>query len=126
MQNFPYDIDKRWTPLFAVLGVKESDGVVLTDDGIFRATYGRATVETPIANIDSTLVTGGHRWFKAVGLRLSFSDDGVTFGTNPRRGLCVQFVERIPRVVGPRDHSALWVSVADPEGLSDAIAQWTK
>jgi hypothetical protein len=36
--------------------------------------------------------------------------------------LCIAFVEKIPKVIGRRDHSALWVSVADPEGLAAALS----
>lgn len=80
-------------------------------------------LETPLTNVDHTLVTGPHRWFTAVGLRLSFTDDGITFGTNHRAGLCIAFVEPVHRVLGFKDHSALWVSVADPEGLAAAIGR---
>ena len=122
-QFFPYRFDNRWKPVFVGLRVKQTDGVTVTDDGILRATYGWATVETPLVNIDHTLVTGPHRWYTAVGLRLSFADDGITFGTNHERGLCIEFVEKVPRVIGMRPHSALWVSVADPEGLAEAIGR---
>lgn len=120
-QHFPYDVDKRWTAIFFPLGLKDDDGVEITDDGKLIATYGRVRVETPLSNIDHTLVSGPHRWYTAVGLRLSFADDGLTFGTNHRKGLCIEFVEKIPKVIGSKDHSALWVSVADPEGLAAAI-----
>jgi hypothetical protein len=119
--RFPYDIDRRWTPLFAVLRVGDDDAVELTADGHFRASFGRVKVETPVSNVDHTVVTGPHRWWTAVGLRLSFADDGITFGTNHRRGLCIEFREKIPKIIGFKDHSALWVSVADPEGLAAAI-----
>jgi hypothetical protein len=119
---FPYRLDRRWSPLFAALRVSEADGVELTPGGLLRATYGRFRVETPLDNVDHTLVTGPHRWYTAVGLRLSFADDGLTFGTNHHAGLCIVFVEPVPKVIGWRDHSALWVSVADPEGLAEAIA----
>ena len=56
-----------------------------------------------------------------MGLRLSFADSGLTFGTNHRRGLCVAFREPVKKVIGLRDHDALWVSVADPEGLAAAL-----
>lgn len=118
---FPYHLDTRWVALFTLLGVKESDGVHLTDDGRLIATFGRVKVETPISNIDHTLVTADHRWYTAVGLRLSAADDGLTFGTNHRAGLCIEFIEKIPKVIGLKNHSALWVSVADPEGLAAAI-----
>ena len=121
MAFFPYRLDSKWRPLFAVLGVDDSDGVEVTDDGMLRASFGRVRIKTPLTNIDHTLVSGPHRWYTAVGLRLSFADDGLTFGTNRESGLCIAFVERIPKVIGFRDHSALWVSVADPAGLAAAI-----
>jgi hypothetical protein len=109
--------------MFTALRVSADDGVTLTDDGTLLATYGRWRVETPLANVDHTRVSGPHRWYTAVGMRLSLADDGLTFGTNHHRGLCIEFVERVPRVIGFRDHSALWVSVADPEGLAAAIGR---
>ncbi len=118
---FPYELDKRWFALFAVLGVNDQDGVHVTQDGDLLATFGRVKVETPLSNVTHTAVTGPHRWYTAVGLRLSFSDDGLTFGTNHRKGLCIEFREKIPKVIGLREHSSLWVSVADPEGLAAAI-----
>ncbi len=122
---FPYKLDKRWSVLFKTLGVKESDGVRLTTDGYMLAKYGRVKVKTPLSNIDHTLVTADHRWYTAVGLRLSFADDGLTFGTNHKAGLCIEFIDKIPRVIGTKKHSALWVSVADPEGLAAAIESAT-
>ena len=120
---FPYQLDTRWAALFTVLRVSERDGVHLTGGGVLRATYGRVSVETPLSNVDHTLITGPHRWYTAIGLRLSFADDGITFGTNHKAGLCIAFVERVPKVIGFKDHSALWVSVADPQGLAAAIGQ---
>lgn len=122
-KHFPYRLDQRWAPLFFVLGVSEDDGVEISDDGEFIATFGRFRVKTAVDNIDHTLVTGPHRWYTAVGLRLSLTDDGLTFGTNHHKGLSIAFVEKIPRVIGLRDHSMLWVSVADPEGLAAAIGK---
>ena len=118
---FPYRLDNRWKPLFVALGVSGDDGVGLTDDGRLVATFGWVRVETPVDNVDHTEITGPHRWYTAVGLRLSFSDDGLTFGTNHHLGLCIAFRQAIPRVIGFRDHSDLWVSVADPAGLAAAI-----
>jgi hypothetical protein len=122
-QHFPYRLDKRWTALFFVLGVSKKDGVTITNKGELIATYGRFRVKTKLANIDHTVVDGPHRWYTAVGLRLSITDDGVTFGTNHKKGLSIAFVHKIPRVIGFRKHSLLWVSVADPEGLAAAIGK---
>jgi len=122
-QHFPYRLDKRWTALFLALGVGDDDGVDISDTGELIATYGRVNVKTTLDNIDHTLVTGPHRWYTAVGLRLSFTDDGLTFGTNHLKGLSIAFVHKIPKVIGFRDHSMLWVSVADPEGLAAVIGK---
>ncbi|MDH4015856.1 MAG: hypothetical protein OEV20_00800 [Actinomycetota bacterium] len=120
MPFFPYARDRRWAPLFALLSIKDTDGVEVSE-GMLRATFGRVSVETPTDNVDHTLVTGPHHWFTAVGLRLSFTDDSLTFGTNHHLGLWITFVERVPKVIGVRDHSSLWVSVADPDGLAAAL-----
>lgn len=122
-QHFPYLLDKRWSPLFFALGVSEKDGVKITAKGELIATFGRYKVKTTLANIEHTRVTGPHRWYTAVGLRLSLTDDGLTFGTNHRKGLSIAFVEKIPKVIGLRRHSTLWVSVADPEGLAAALGK---
>lgn len=117
---FRYRRDPGWSALFLVLGVGDDDGVTVGSD-MLRATFGHWSVETPLDNVTGASVTGPHRWWTAVGLRLSLSDDGITFGTNHRRGVCIEFAERIPRVIGFRGHSSLWVSVADPAGLVDAL-----
>src|SRR4051812_1700533 len=70
------------------------DGVTVTDDGRFVATFGLLKVDTPVANIAETHAAGPYRWWTAVGPRISFADDGLTFGTNPRAGLCIHFHTR--------------------------------
>ena len=118
---FPYQLDHRWNPMFRLLGVTDDDGVSLIDGEKLRATYGRSTIETPITNIDHTVETADHRWYTAVGKRLSFADDGITFGTNHHAGLCIEFIDKIPKVIGLKDHSALWVSVKEPHALAEAL-----
>ncbi len=46
---------------------------------------------------------------------------GLTFGTNSHAGLCVHFRNKIKRVIGFRDHSALTVTVADPHALEATL-----
>ncbi len=106
--------------MFTALRLRDTDGVSVSADR-FRATFGRWSVDTPRSNVIGCAVTGPHRWWTAVGLRLSFADDGITFGTNHDAGLCIEFADRIPKVIGLRDHSSLWVSVADPQGLAAAL-----
>ena len=62
---FPYAVDMRLALFWLPFGFRPGkDGVTLTDDGTFRATFGFLRVETPLANIDeatSPATTGGGR-----------------------------------------------------------------
>ena len=84
---FAYAVDRRLAPFWLPFGVRPSkDGVTITDEGTFRATYGFFRVETPLSNIDDAHVTRDYRWWTAAGARGSLVDDGLTFGTNRRAG----------------------------------------
>ncbi len=117
---FPYRLDTRYQLMWKPIGVGKNDGVTITDD-TFTATYGRKRVVTPLANVTEAHATLDYQWWKAIGMRLSFADDGLTFGTSTHGGVCVHFDQRIPKVIGLRDHSALTVTVDDLNGLVDAI-----
>lgn len=96
------------------------DGVTV-GDGELRATFGMLRVITPLDNVDGAHITRGYRWWTAVGARASLADDGLTFGTNNRAGVCIHFHTRVRRVIGFRDHSALTVTVRDLDGLQAAL-----
>lgn len=119
---FPYRFDNRFAAMWWPLGARPGkDGVRLTDDGTFEATFGRKRLETPLDNIEGAHVTRGYRWWTSVGMRLSFVDDGLTFGTNTEGGVCVHFRQRVAHVLGRKDHSALTVTVEDLDGLVEAL-----
>jgi hypothetical protein len=59
---------------------------VRIEDDRFVATFRWFKVETPLANLDGAHVTRDYRWWTAIGARMSFVDDGLTFGTNSRAG----------------------------------------
>jgi hypothetical protein len=123
-QVFPYAIDRKLVPFWAPFGVRPSkDGVTITADGRFVATFGFVRVETPMRNVDDAHVTTGYRWWTAAGARLSFADDGLTFGTNAVGGVCVHFREKVPSVLRRSGHSALTVTVADLDGLTAALTR---
>jgi hypothetical protein len=124
---FRYAIDKKFFPIWAAFGVRPSkDGVTLTDDGRFVATYGFLRIETRLDNIDEAHITTGYRWWAAIGARLSFVDDGLTFGTNSAGGVCVHFREKVRSALRRSGHSALTVTVADLEGLVRALGETTR
>jgi hypothetical protein len=119
---FAYEVDNRFAPLWAPFGLRPSkDGVTLTDDGRLVATFGFSRLQTPLDNIDGAHITRDYRWWTAIGARQSFVDDGLTFGTNRRAGVCVHFRQKVRASPPGRRHSALTVTVADLDGLVRAL-----
>jgi hypothetical protein len=121
-EHFGYAIDKRYLPVVLPFLLRpKKDGVTLTDEGSFVATFGFVKILTPRANISGAHITRHYRWWTACGVRMSRVDDGLTFGTNREGGVCVHFAERVPSALRKTGHSALTVTVADLDGLTTAL-----
>lgn len=121
-QRFPYEIDNWYLPVILPFGFKpKTDGVSLTDDGGFLATFGFFTIATPLTNITDAHITRNYRWYTAFGVRGSMADDGLSFGTNHSAGVCIHFAEKVPSRLRKSGHSALTVTVRDLDGLVSAL-----
>lgn len=121
-RRFPYAVDYRFLAMWAPFGFRPwHDAVTITEDQRLVATFGPLRLQTPLGNVDGAHVTRGYRWWTAVGARMSFVDDGLTFGTNRAGGVCVHFREKVPSLLRRTGHSALTVTVADLEGLAAAL-----
>jgi hypothetical protein len=115
-------VDVRFAPFWLPFGLRPSrDGVTIFDDGRFQATFGLLRLETPLDNVTGAHITRDYRWWTAIGARMSFVDDGLSFGTNTKAGVCVHFAEKVPSRLSRKGHSALTVTVADLDGLIDAL-----
>ena len=124
---FPYAVDKRLAPFWVPFGVRPGrDGVTLTDDGLLRATFGFVKLATPLDNVDGAHVTRNYRWYTAAGARMSFVDDGLTFGTNNHAGVCIHFRKPVPTPFRRKGHSALTVTVDDVDGLAQRLEAASK
>ena len=67
-EHFGYDIDRRYLPVLLPFLVRPSkDGVTLTDEGSFIATFGLLQVVTPLSNVVGAHLTQNYRWWTAVG-----------------------------------------------------------
>lgn len=119
---FAYEPAPLWAkPALLPFGLGDGDGVAVTDER-FVATFGRLRLEVPRSTVDGAHVAGPYRWWTSVGARLSFADDGLTFGTSPIGGVCVHFDPSAPKVIGPKPiHSALTVTVEDRDGLVELL-----
>lgn len=119
--TYPYRVDSRFLPLLALFGFRPRKEGVTLGDGRLTATFGWLRLSTELSNVAGAHVTSGYRWWKSVGARRSFADDGLTFGTNGRAGVCIHFHSRVPSPLRPGGHSALTVTVEDLDGLARAL-----
>ncbi len=121
-KKFRYLVDGRFLPVLFLFGFRPGkDAVTLGDDGSLTATFGWFRTSTDLSNVTGAHVTRGYRWWTSVGARLSFADDGLTFGTNNQAGVCIHFERKVASLLRPRGHSALTVTVEDLEGLVAAL-----
>ncbi len=117
--RFEFAFDPAPARALRLAGITAGNSVVLVDDTWFTAHFGSWTVRTPLTNVVDASTSGPYRWWKGLGVRMSLSDKGLTFGSNARSGVCVEF--RVPvRGLDPWGllrHPGLTVTVADPEAL---------
>lgn len=118
-QIFSFAFDPAVRTMLAPLGVWPSTAYVRVDDDWFAVRFGPWRLRTPRANVVDASLTGPYRWYRAVGVRLSLTDRGVTFGTNAKAGVCVQFADPVPGLLPTSllRHPAATVTVAEPELL---------
>jgi hypothetical protein len=121
--RMPFDFDARFRPMLRLLGVTEDNSYVETTSDRLRARFGPWSLETDRSNIRCVSLAGPYRWFKAIGTRVSAVDRGITFGTNARRGVCIEFQTPVRAFdpLGLVRHPNLTVTVADPEALVSAL-----
>lgn len=121
-RHFAYAVDRRYLPVLVPFGFRPSkDGVTLTAEDSFLATFGFFKLATPLTNITGAHITRNYRWWTSVGVRGSRVDDGLTFGTNHTAGVCLHFGEKVPSPLRRSGHSALTVTVADLEELTSVL-----
>jgi hypothetical protein len=117
MTDFGFAFHPRYRRLLLLFGAGERTSRVRVTDDRFSARFGVARLSTPLANVAAVEVTGPYRPLRALGVRVSAADRGLTFGSTPERGLCIRF----HRPVGLLRHPALTVTVLDPLALGAAL-----
>ncbi|GAA3413081.1 hypothetical protein [Streptosporangium vulgare] len=125
MTRFAFGLDPAWRIPLLLLGVRPGTAFAEVREGEFAVRFGFWSLRTPLSNVAGTTVTGPYAPWKAIGPRLSLADRGVTFGTNARRGVCVRFHTPVPALApgGFLTHPGATLTVADPEGLVEALEQ---
>ncbi len=82
--------------------------------------HGRGSDQSCPNVLPTPLTSDICRCWTAFGVRGSMVD-GLSFGTNHNAGVCIHFAEKEPSPLRRSGHSALTVTVADLEGLTNAL-----
>lgn len=123
MPSFEFDFHPAYRWLVLPLGATPGNSLVTVSSTEFTARFGPWKVETPRSNIIGFERSGDYKWYRAIGIRGSLVDHGLTFGSTTAHGVCVKFREPVaPLIRGFRRHPGLTVTVADPEGLAAALS----
>ncbi len=124
MKRFEFAFDPVYRTVALPLGVAPARCWVEVDETRLRVKFGFWSLQTSLANVADTEVTGPYSRAKTIGpAHLSLSDRGITFATNPERGLCIRFHTPVAAIepLGYLRHPAATVTVADVEGLAAAL-----
>ena len=121
--RFPFAYEPRWRPALLLIGVTPGRSYVEVGAGVLDARFGPYRVRTPLENVRHATVTGPYRSHRAIGVRMSLTDRGATFGSTAAGGVCIAFVEPVAGVdpMHLLRHPGLTVTVADREGLVRAL-----
>jgi hypothetical protein len=106
-------------------GITPFTAWVEVDEHELRARFGPWRLQTPLANVGGTQLTGGFSFVRTAGpAHLSLADRGVTFATNGDRAVCVSFVEPVRALdpLGVIRHPGATLTVAEPELLAAALS----
>jgi hypothetical protein len=125
-RRFEFAFEPSYRLLAATFGITPRTAHVDIGDASFDAHFGPWRVTTPLTNVKAVAVTGPYRFIKTAGpARLAITDRGLTFATNNRSGVLVLFRHPVPGLdpLGLIRHPELTVTVADVEGLKDALSQ---
>ena len=117
-EAYRFDFDRRALPLLALGGVLPATSRVHLSPERLLVRYGLLHFETPLANIVDARVTGPYKLYRALGVRLSHCDSGITFGTSAGPGVCLLFAERV-RCFGT--HEGATITIVDPEAF---VGRW--
>jgi hypothetical protein len=94
VRRFLFDDDPRFRLLLRMFGVEAGHASVDVDGHQVEIRFGPWQLSTGRSNIAEATVTGPYRWWRAIGVRMSLADRGLTFGTSTRGGVCLQLYQR--------------------------------
>lgn len=122
--SFPFLFERSYALAGRLFGVTPARTSILVAEGRLRARFGPWYVDTALANLTTISLTGPFAYLKTAGpAHLGLTDRGLTFATNSRAGVCMEFVEPISGIdpLGKIRHPNLTLTPADCPGLAAAL-----
>ncbi|MEV4812426.1 hypothetical protein [Micromonospora avicenniae] len=123
-RRFPFRFDPAFRPVLALVGIRPGTAwAEVDDDGRLLVRFGPWRLTTSRENVTGVERGGPYRWWRVIGAHLSLADAGATFGSSTSAGLCVRFRTPVPALAPGRwlRHSAVTITVADPDGLAGLL-----
>ncbi|MFP5342415.1 MAG: hypothetical protein ACLGIJ_05735 [Candidatus Limnocylindria bacterium] len=121
-RRFAYRLGRRSVPVLRLFGVRgPEDAWVELGDETLEARFGWSSATIPIEHITRWRIEGPWHWFRAIGVRRSVRHGDITFGGSHLGG--VRIDTSVPIRIGPFRAPALYLTVADPEGLAAALRE---
>jgi hypothetical protein len=118
----------RFTPnsraLLAPLGVVEPLAYAKLGEDELSVRFGAYTFKTPLSNIVAIEQSGPYKWWRALGVRMSLKDRGLTLGSATDRGVCLRFGEPAPGPLPGIRHPGLTIMPAEPEKFINALRRF--
>jgi hypothetical protein len=125
-QRFEFAFDPRFRALLLGFGVTPGNSSVTVSDDRVEVRFGPWVCATQRDNIAGVERSGPYRWYRAIGVRISLADRGLTFGSTAAGGVCIRFREPVKSPIpGPLRHPGLTVTVQDRGGLAALLEPTT-
>ena len=119
-RRFPIRLGRKSRPLLLLFGARAANCYVEVD-GDLHARFGFFRLSTPVENIKRWRIEGPWLWITAIGVRRGIRDGVWSFGGNHQASVRLDFQR--PVRWGPFRAPALYVTVADLEGLGAALTE---
>ena len=122
--SYRFEFEDRYRLPARLFGITDQSAVVTVGATDVEARFGPWTVRTPLAKVASVSITGPYAFVKTAGpAHLSVSDRGITFATNSRRGVCLEFRRPVRGIepAGVLKHPNLTVTVQDCDALVEQL-----
>lgn len=124
IRQFAFDFDPAHLVASLPFGVTPATSVIRVDENDLWVRFGLWSVRTALTNVIGCELSGPYGFAKVAGpARLSFADKGLTFATNRRAGVCLQFATPIRGIdpLGLIRHPGLTLTPADRDGFVAAV-----